>query len=211
MRKAIRTNLLDYETMEAVGKCQSSQAQALYYGVFEKHEEESAFRNLLRYIHSRDDSFDCGVVGMHVLFHVLSDHNCGELAYRMITKREFPSYGFLLECGETALTEQFMLPEEMESSHNHHFLGDIGRWFMTRVAGIHVIDAAHVEIKPDFIGALTYAQAYYELPAGKVEVRWERKADFCEVRISHPEGIVCTAVLPEGCKAKVCMNERFVG
>ena len=210
MRDAIRAKLLNSETMEMVGQCQSSQALALYYCVFEKSEEERAFQNLLRYIHSKNDSFDCGFLGMHALFHVLSDYNCGELAYQMITKREYPSYGYLLDCGETAMPERFLRKEEMEGSHNHHFLGDISRWFMTRVAGINVIDASHVEIKPDFISALTYAQAYYELPAGKVEVRWEKKEAVYEVQISHAAGIACTAVLPEGYKEKVYFNKSCI-
>lgn len=190
MRNAIRSNLLDPETMEMAGKCQSSQALALYYGVFEEGEKEKAFQNLLHYIHQKDDCFDCGFLGMHVLFHVLSDFGQGELAYHMIIRKEYPSYGHLLECGETALPESFLRKGEIRGwSHNHHFLGDIGRWFMTRVAGLTVVDATHVEIRPDFISGLTYAKAHYDLPAGRVEVSWEKKETEYVVKISCPKEV----------------------
>lgn len=197
MRNAIRDNLLDHETMEMAGKCQSSQAMALYYGVFEKAEEEKAFQKLLRYIHQNNDSFDCGFLGMHVLFHVLSDFGQGELAYHMITKKEYPSYGHMIVCGDTAMTETFLRQGEIGSSHNHHFLGDIARWFMTRVAGLYIADDTHVEIRPDYISSLTFADAYYELPAGKVSVHWEKKGDIYELKVSCPEAVDCKLVLPK--------------
>ncbi len=191
MRDAIRNHLIDFRTMEVAGTCQTSQALALYYGVFEKNEEKTAFANLLRYIHQKNDSFDCGFLGMHVLFHVLSDHGQGELAYHMITKKEYPSYGYLLDCEDTAMPERIVPPGENDDSHNHHFMGDIARWFMTRVAGLYVADDTHVKIRPDFISSLTFARAYYELPAGRVEVSWEKKGDFYEVKVSCPKGVEC--------------------
>ncbi len=181
--------MIDFTSMEVAGTCQSSQALALYYGVFEKNEEKPAFANLLKYIHQKNDCFDCGFQGMHVLFHVLSEHGQGELAYHMITKKEYPSYGYLLACGDTALPERIVPPGENNDSHNHHFLGDIARWFMTRVAGLYVVDDTHVKIRPDFISSLTWARAYYELPAGRVEVSWEKKGDTYEMKVSCPEGV----------------------
>ena len=65
----------------------------------------------------------------------------------MITKKEYPSYGHLIENGETALVEQFMPDGVSCGSHNHHFLGDIGRWFICRLAGLRVIDAQTVEME----------------------------------------------------------------
>lgn len=206
MRDAIRKNLMDKTTLEMVGKCQTGQAMSLYYGVFEKCEEEQAFQNLLTYIHQKNDSFDCGFLGMHVLFHVLSDYGQGELAYHMITKKEYPSYGHFLVCGDTAIPERFLPAGERGDSHNHHFLGDIARWFMARVAGIYVVDAEHVEIRPDFISTLTHANAGYELPKGKVTVHWERKNDGYEIEVSCAKGIECKFVLPEGHKTNVIFS-----
>ena len=116
----------------------------------------------------------------------------------MIVKREYPSYGHLLECGDTTIPEQFFKRGVIAASHNHHFLGDIGRWFMTRVAGLYVVDSTHVEIRPDFINSLSRAQASYELPAGRIEVCWEKKDSGYEVLVCCPENIACKAILPDG-------------
>ncbi|MBE7015499.1 MAG: hypothetical protein E7417_01585, partial [Ruminococcaceae bacterium] len=130
MRQIIREKLVDMETMAVSGDSQAGQAMALYYGVFEPCEEEEAFKRLMEYLAENNDSFDCGCLGMHVLFPVLSKYGEGELAYKMITKKEFPSYAHWIDMGETTMLEQFMPDGENCGSHNHHFLGDIGRWFI---------------------------------------------------------------------------------
>lgn len=205
MRSAIREHLLHKESMEMEGRCQSSQALALYYGVFEEHEKEKAFEKLMMYIHQKGDNFDCGCLGLHVLFHVLSDFGQGALAYHMITKKEYPSYGHLLECGETTFTETFLKKgERRRASHNHHFMVDISRWFMERVAGLHIVDSTHLEICPDYIEGMSYAEAYYELPEGKIAVRWDKIGEnIYELSVSCPEGVQCCLKLPEGSVTKV--------
>lgn len=205
MRNTIRRNLLNKETMEMAGKCQSSQALALYYGVFEESEKPKAYENLVRYVHEKNDSFDSGFLGMHVIFHVLSDCGQGELAYHMITKKEYPSYAHVIECGDTTFTEAFHVKGKKPrgSSRNHHFQVDISRWFMTRVAGLDVADSTHVEIKPDYLKELTNASAHYDLPAGRVSVAWEKKDDAYALQVSCPKAVACKFVLPEGVETHI--------
>lgn len=198
---AIRRNLIDYETMTAAGDCQSSQALCLYYGIFEEAEKQAAFEQLLKQIHRKDDHFDCGFLGMHVLFHVLSAFGEDELAYHMITRKDYPSYGNLIERGETAIVEAFQPDGVPCGSHNHHFLGDIGRWFMCRLAGLNVMDQNTVEISPAFVKELDFAKASYELPNGRVSVAWNRVKteggpDTIRLEIESAPGIKLSCVLP---------------
>ena len=186
MRNAIRSNLLNKDTMCILGNCQTSQAMGLYYGVFEKNEEKQAFEMLKEFIHLNGDRFDCGFLGLRVLFHVLSKYGDAELAYKMLTQKGYPSYRHLIDVGETTLPEQFMPDGVSCGSHNHHFLGDIANWFMTEIAGIHIINCENIKIKPNFINSIKYAEASYDLPKGKVSVFWERKDGQIFVRIKSP-------------------------
>ena len=192
MRETIRRELVDFKTMEVKGKCQSSQAIALYYGIFEENEKQAAFGNLLKYIHQKDDAFDCGFIGIRSIFHVLSDFGEQELAFKMITRDKFPSYTLLIKEGYTALPEQFINCEKKlyPSSMNHHFLGDVSRWFVTALVGLEVIDHKTVRINPHPVESISFANAYYDLPAGRVTVSWERDKKG-EVKVSYtaPEGV----------------------
>jgi len=191
MRETVRRELVDLDTMLVKGDCQSSQAIALYYGVFEPCESRRAFSHLKRQIEQKRGAFDCGFIGMHCIFHVLSIFDESELAMSMITRPEFPSYTRLIDEGVTALPEQFLIYDEYyPNSLNHHFLGDVSRWLMTRLAGLKVIDHKTVEIDPQTVAGIDYAEAYYMLPAGEVRVRWER-LDNGEINVEYtaPEGV----------------------
>lgn len=203
MRKTIRRELVDCENGLVKGNCQSGQAIALYYGIFDTDEEkQKAFAHLLDFIRNKNDSFDCGYFGLHTIFHVLSDFGYGELAYKMIAKKEYPSYAAWIERGETTFPEAFQTEDVNWPSHNHHFLGDISRWFMCRVAGLNVTSHNTVEIRPDFLAELDYAKASCELPDGKVSVSWKRDGKNILLDINCDEKIDYSIVLPKGYKTE---------
>ena len=129
---------------------------------------------------------------MHTIFHVLSEFGYGSLAFALITRKDFPSYTKLIEDGHTALIEQFRYASDgvsMTSSHNHHFLGDIARWFTYRIAGLRPVSADTVEIAPDFIESITSARASYSLPAGDIEVSWEKRDGRIFFNVSCDRGV----------------------
>ncbi len=190
MRQAIRRELVDLESMTVKGECQSSQCIALYYGVFDEAEEPEAFKRLLSLIRAKNNTFDCGFIGMHTIFHVLSRFGRADLAYEMIMRRDFPGYGHLIEVGETALPEKLMADPLAAESHNHHFLGDYMRWFVINIAGLEVKDSHTVRIAPQDIEGIDFAEAWYELPAGRVAVRWAKnEAGERVIRVTAPDGV----------------------
>ncbi len=191
LRETIRRELVDFYTMTVKGECQSSQAIALYYGVFNDDEKAVASERLVEFIHAKDDTFDCGFIGLHCIFHVLSDCGQEELAFKMITRDKFPSYTLLIDEGHTALPEQFHLDMLNRCcSLNHHFLGDVSRWFVTSLAGLNVIDSTTVRIDPHPVKSIDFAKAYYDLPLGRVSVSWTRdKSGKVSVSYTAPEGV----------------------
>ncbi len=201
-RGAIRAHLIDRETCVADTGCQTSQAMALYYGVFDEAEEEKATAYLLRIIHENGDFLDTGILGARVIFHVLSSAGESGLAWKMITRKEFPSYGALAGFGETTIPEFFDLPGEGNYSHNHHMYCDIKNWFISAVAGLRYnpdgTDLTRVLIQPALIEGLAFAEARYGSPAGEIFVRWERTDEGAAVRVRTAEGIAAEVVLPDG-------------
>jgi alpha-L-rhamnosidase len=200
MRETVRRELVDLNTMTVVGNCQSSQSIALYFGVFDADEEQLAFDQLLRFIRAKNNSYDCGFIGLFTLFHVLSKFGQSNLAYQMIVGKEFPSYGFFIEVGETAIPERIMPDPLMFGSHNHHFRGDITRWFMQQIAGLQVMDDHTVRIAPADIDGIDFAEASYELPSGKVSVKWSMGVEGKHLEYSCPDNVDVCVELPENWK-----------
>lgn len=198
LRKTMREHLIDKDTCMVSGNSQTGQAMALYYGAFDPDEEEKAFNCLIEILKENNNNFDCGCIGMHVLFHVLAKFGQSELAFNMITKKEYPSYAHWIDLGETTLLEHFMPDGVPCDSHNHHFMGDIGRWFINHIAGLNIIDTNNVIIKPEFLTEIGYAEAKYELPKGTVSVFWKKDGNDILLDISCPEGVKYDIKLPDG-------------
>ena len=199
LREAGRERLLDLSVMTALGSCQTSQAMAIFYSLFEEAEKPEAFRRLLEFVHQYDDHMDVGVLGGRVLFHVLSEYGCSDLAYEMITRTDYPAYGEWVARGLTTLREDFY-PEE-RASLNHHFWGDISHWFIRRVAGICYNPrrrGGEADIRPAFVHKLRFAQGWHEAPEGKISVKWERADDGISLEIDVPDTLNGYIRLPQG-------------
>ena len=189
---AVRSRYVDRDTMVIESACQTAQAMGLYYGIFADDEKQEAFARLLAVLKRDGEKLTCGFLGTRVLYHVLAEYGEAELAWRMITGREFPAYGYLVEQGATTLPEQFLSDErKWTMSQNHHFLGDVVQWFMRYPGGIRVMDSTHVVIRPEFIEALNDVKASHRLPSGEVSVSWRRESGRICLAVDCPEGVVC--------------------
>ena len=204
LKSAIRRHFIDFSSMTVAPRCQTAQAICLYYGVFNDDEKAAAGKVLETLIHEKDDHFDCGMIGMRVIFHVLSDLGLGDLAFKMITRDDYPSYGMFVRRGMTSLPESFKPDEDDDNpdSLNHHFMGDIVSWFIQKVAGLCVNPANNdpdsVLVRPDFLNALGRAEAYYEAPAGRIEVRWQKTDGGVCLTVDAAEGVHGDIRLPAG-------------
>ncbi len=214
-RETAREYLLDLNTMTAVCNTQCAQSTAIYYGVFDNAEKPAAYAVLKNMIHQADDHFDCGMLGVRVLFHVMADFNDADLAFKLITRTDAPSYGIWVEkFGCTALPESFHKTlDGYTTSLNHHFLGDISNFFISEISGIHVNphfdDPTYVVIKPNFVEELNYAHGFYDTVKGRVDVTWKRDGNKVNIKVSRPNGVTAEVRLPD--RYVFCENPHHHG
>ena len=107
----------------------------------------------------------CGVIGLRVIYHVLTSVGEYDLAYKLISSDERSCYGSWVKNGATTLFENFPHEDGREiNSQNHHFLGDISSWFIQDVVGIkpnpNMTDISEFEVSPHFIKKLDFATLY---------------------------------------------------
>ena len=191
MRSAIRAHLLeDANTMRFIEGRQSVQAMAIFYGLCDSEEEkQKALAVLLDEIHAQDDHMAVGVLGGRVIFRVLCDYGYEDLAIKMITRLDPPSYGVMIADGLTTLAENVREPY---GSRNHHFWGDISALFIEYFAGIRVNptlqNAANIDIRPVFSTDMQHAKAYHNAVPGRVEVAWQREGERVVLNLTYPAG-----------------------
>ncbi len=196
LREAIRKEFVEPKSMKIRNFCQTSQAMAIYYDIFEEEEKPEAFEQLLSLIHQEDDKVNCGFLGLNVIFHVLAQYGEAQLAYQMITGKEYPSYGWYMDNGYTTLPEQFY--RDIKVSDNHHFLGDVVQWFMRYPAGLQVENHKKIKVKPAFLNELNFAEVSHVLPAGEVRVSWKRRDESIQLEVRYPDNVECEIELEKG-------------
>lgn len=137
-----------------------------------------------------------------MIFHVLSSFDQADLAYDMITRPDFPSYGNWIVRNATSLWEDFQPEGGTVNSLNHHFFGDISSWFMQAITGLVYNpddnNLKRLDVKPHFISKLTHAKAEHKTPLGKVSIFWERKAETILLHIDIPKDFQGNIYAPKG-------------
>lgn len=196
--RAFVRRFVDLESGLVVGDCQTSYAAVLYFGLVEGDLAERVFERLVEKVEESGQHLDTGILGTSYLLEVLSARGRGDLAYRIATQRDFPSWGFWIEQGATTLWENW----NGEASRNHRMFGSIASWFYRHLAGIQADEEApglrHVVIKPDFRNDMASVTARTETPHGELSVAWRREAGFLELRVQAPEAVAVTVQLDEG-------------
>lgn len=206
LRTSARRYLLDLSSMTAHGRCQTTQAMAIAYGLFDEAEKQRAFEQLLEIIHNDKDSIYCGVLGTRVLFQVLSDFGRTDLAYEMITKPNYPSYGYMMRLYDASLWESFRPWESTPNSLNHHFQGHIITWFLNTLAGIRInpydTSPKEVLLAPRFVNSLKDVCGSHSSPFGTIKAEWHRDGAAILYSVSVPHDMHAELHLENGWKTE---------
>ena len=210
-KNAFRSRLWDPKTGTVKGMTQTGQAMALYYDMLEETEKESAFSLLMQLI-EKDGFFKVGVLGGRVLFRVLAENGQAPLAYHMITKPDFPSYGNWVERGYTSLCEAFEPADGRVLSLNHHFWGDVSAWFYTYLAGLRInptgFDPDHIDLKPCFLENLSSVSASFDAHGGKIAVEIRNSENTVTISVEAADSLHGVIALPAGFVFEDGTNEK---
>lgn len=204
LNDAIRRDLVDWNTCTVKGDCQCAQAMGLYYDVFQYGERQPAYQRLLEMIHHNGDRLDFGIIGARTVFRVLAAFGDAELAYRMITRTDAPSYGFTVSALDMVSVPEVFLQQAngYQASLNHHFLSDYSGFFLAHIAGLqinpHRTDPSYVRVQPNFISTLQDVYGDQQTVGGRIAVSWKREADRIVLCVEKDDGVLGEIRLPDG-------------
>ncbi len=139
---------------------------------------------------------DAGMHGTYFLLKYLMEQDRNDLIYQMVSKRDYPSWGFMLDHGATTIWEDW----SGEMSHIHDTLISVGSWFIQGIGGIRIDEKSpgfrHFLIKPGIVGDLTYAHAEYHSPYGTITSKWRLKTGLLHMDVAVPPGSTATVYVP---------------
>lgn len=202
LRASARKYLVNLKTCTAKGNCQTSQSMAIYYDVFDDAEKVKAFDVLVDIIGKDGEHIDFGFIGVMSVFRVLCEYGRADLAFKMIARPDYPSFGCWVKRGYTALAENFHPDGEFPDSLNHHCFGDISAIFIEYFAGIKVNpycdSCKEVNVEPCFVPQLTNARAFHDSVFGRISVSWEKNHGEITLVVDKAEELYGEIKLPNG-------------
>jgi len=183
-------------------------ALALLLGIVPQELRAGVARNLEETILVKNGGhFDAGMHGTYFLLKELMEEDRNDLIYQMASKKDFPSWGNMLEQGATTSWESWS-----GGSHIHDTLISIGGWFIEGIGGIRLDEKApgfrHFVLKPAPVGGMTFARTRYRSAHGTIVSNWRIENGALHMDATVPPGASATLYLPASVPAAVTESGR---
>ncbi len=140
-----------------------------------------------------------GMVGLRYLFRTLSNKQRTNLALAILTNKNYPSWGYMLDQGATTLWEKWN--GHSKSSQNHIILsGDILYWFYAYLGGIRASKEAvafdKIDLMPHIPDQIDSLRVSFQSPRGSVISHWKKHKKMIHWQVEIPLGTVANIYLP---------------
>ena len=174
------------------GGNQASNAFALWLGIVPEPYRKCVFNALVDDLKAHDMHVTTGNLCTRYLFEVLSREGRSDLAVEILSRRDYPSYGYMIDHGATTIWERWEKDGNGMNSCNHPMYGSVCWWFFRYLAGISLDErapgAGRVMIEPCVPPQLTRVAATLRTVRGPVAVSWRRRNRVLTLQVEIPPG-----------------------
>lgn len=152
-----------------------------------------------------DNHLTTGFLGTPWLLPALTSIDRSDIAYTMILKKDYPSWGYEIENGATTMWERWnsigpdgSFGDEAMNSFNHYAYGAVGDWMYQNIGGISAVKAGYKKsrIAPVIGGGLTHGHGTYESVYGTISSDWKTEGDDVMLDIEVPVNTTSTVSIP---------------
>ena len=184
------------DTRQYATGSQCGNALALVLGLAEPDQRPGVLDGIVQDVRKRGNSLTAGDVGYRYLLRALADGGRSDVIFDINSRSDKPGYGYQLKLGATSLTEAW--DARRNSSQNHFMLGQIMEWFYHDLAGIQPSQPGfkHITIKPAIVGDLTWVEAHYDSPYGRIVSHWKREGYILTMEVTIPANTTATVYVP---------------
>jgi alpha-L-rhamnosidase len=159
-----------------------------------------------------------GLIGGQHLMRVLSDNGRTDLAYRIASQKDYPSWGYMISQGATTIWELWngnTADPTMNSGNHVMLVGDLVIWLNEYLAGIAADPGQpgfrHIVMKPHPVGDLKFAQASHRSPYGPIVSDWRKAGGSYDWQIEIPANTTATVFVPKMPKRNVTESGKPLG
>lgn len=216
VKEAYNNKYFNKETAQYSNNTVTANLLSLCYGMVPEGSEEAVFNNIVeKTMGEFNGHVSTGLVGIQWLMRGLSDYGRPDIAFRIATNRDYPSWGYMIENGATTIWELWNgdTADPAMNSHNHvMLLGDLIVWYYEYLAGIQnapeSIGFKNIVMKPYPVDGLDFVTASYHSVRGLIKSEWKKSSDSFTWNISVPCNAVAHVYIPADAPDKVTENAQ---
>lgn len=207
---AVHNTFYNAESASYASGVQIDLAYPLLLGIVPDSLKEKVTASLNSQILEKDKGhLATGLVGLPIITQWVNSNETSELMYKMMTKKDYPGYGFMLENGATTTWEHW----RGERSRIHNCYNAPGSWYYQSIGGIQPLDSypgyKRFLLAPRPPKAINWAKVSKETPFGTIQVNWQKEENLMVIQVSIPTGSKAKLVLPESIKSCLIDGETI--
>jgi alpha-L-rhamnosidase len=211
IKDAYNRKFFNPETAQYSNNTVTANLLSLCYGLVPEGCQRRVFANIEEKTQTEfSGHVSTGLVGIQWLMRGLSDYGRADLAYRIATNRDYPSWGYMIEHGATTIWELWNgnTADPAMNSHNHvMLLGDLLVWCYEYLAGIQNAPGSsgfeRITMRPHPVAGLDYAKASYRSVRGRIDSAWEKVNGAFEWELALPANTVARVYVPAAAEGDV--------
>jgi len=204
VKDAFNEKFFNKEAMQYSNNTVTANLLPLYFGMVPEEYREGVFGNIVdKTMGDFRGHISTGLVGAQYMMRTLTDYGRGDLALRIATNRDYPSWGYMIEKGATTIWELWngnTADPAMNSGNHVMLLGDLVIWFYEYLAGIQNMpgDVAfkQIRMKPYPLEGLSYAKATYRSVRGEIKTSWKKEGGLFYWDIRIPANTSAVVYIP---------------
>ena len=201
--KAINEKFYDKENNRYENGSQTANAIAVSFGLASKEIIPELVRQINDDVVKENYHLTCGNQGYKHVLYALAENGYSDTVIKVLTNKEYPGWGYMLECGATTVWERWEKEMQCEMhSFDHPMFSAYDGVFYNCLAGINVNDDASacnsVTIRPQTDNSLTHVKASVKTVRGIISSEWEKKDGKISYKITIPFGTKGTLSLNRG-------------
>ncbi|KAA6344990.1 hypothetical protein EZS27_007415 [termite gut metagenome] len=212
VKEAFNKKFFNEETKQYGNNTVTANLISLCYGMAPLEYETEVFRNITDKTENEfNNHISTGLIGIQWLMRGLSDRGRFDLAFRIATNLDYPSWGYMVESGATTIWELWngnTAAADMNSGNHVMLLGDLIVWCYEYLAGIQNTSETstgfkHITMRPYSTEQLNYVKASYHSVHGMIKSAWNIKENLMQWDISVPCNTSATVYIPAPSQDKV--------
>ncbi len=220
---AVNRTFLDTQKHCYCRGIQGENVLPLALGIVPQAHREAVRQQVRQHYEETDCRIDTGIIATPILLEYLTQNGMEDIAWRMLTRSDYPSYRYMLS-GETTVPEHWskMWPDYFindtkyvkgggDVSHCHPMFGSIVAWMYKSVAGVDLTELPEKTVlyAPKLTRFMDYASGQTQTPYGPASISWQHSGDGFRAEITVPEGLEGIFLCPDGLKIqKPCQTNE---